>query len=583
VSIAITGKERAARVKFRVMSGSVSLWVETLRAERKARGLSQASLAAAAGLAEESVTSYEAGRRRPSRRALLRLGEALNLPRERLNGLLAEAGFDPEPAGVLEELKGLRVPLEELRAELATYSWPCLVMNDFFEIVAWNEAANTFAELDFGRDLPAKPQRQLLRMAATPHFRARLVNWDEVISVMLSMYRFERVDVEHPDTAALYFRALVEELSQADPGLFGYVVGLWQSAKPWPDGSRICFPVSWRTGDGVPLAINCISGPWSDFDAEFAFDWHPADAATWTWLESNSHVRQTADYPGPAAEPHTGAAWNDLLRATREGVRMSRRQVAQSVGTISKDTVYSYERGTRRPTRASLLTLTRAMQLDGATTNLILAAAGMDPEPSDWSLFLSGQPERTTTGRYTSHGIRRTWAQMQAEIANHDWPCLIVNDRCEVMCANDAASRITGIDFLATPPGAARNLVVYVTGGTFRRSVVNWSEVATAVLPGSLEPYFRGRGTGEKAPYFHSVIDEVRRHNEASLRELLDLWQATPRRRLTARITFPMTWDEGGTTLRFNCVIAPWNAYDPAWAIDWHPADAVTWEWLSGR
>jgi hypothetical protein len=40
----------------------------------------------------------------------------------------------------------------------------------------------------------------------------------------------------------------------------------------------------WRHADGTDLAFNVIISLWDSRVPSRVFDWHPADAATWTWL-----------------------------------------------------------------------------------------------------------------------------------------------------------------------------------------------------------------------------------------------------------------------------------------------------------
>jgi transcriptional regulator with XRE-family HTH domain len=563
------------------------MWNDTVRLERRARGLSQARLAALASLSPDAVASYELGRRRPSRDNLSRIVDALGLDDEAAARLLVSAGLDPAPTGKLRVIAARRVPHAELRAELASYPWPCLVLNEHFEVVGWNQAANTQAELDFGSELRDQSARNLLRMACSPHFRRRLVNWDEVMSIMVGMYKYDMMDVLQPENGSPYFNTLVNQLLTEAPEIFPHLIELWQNAPPWPDGTRITFQAHWQAGDGTALTFNCQTGAWSDFDAASAFDWHPADPATCEWMASRMPLRWEA--PGPTGasrveenEPRPGladVAWNELLRGAREGCGLTRSELAARAEAVTEATIYSYETGRRHPSRESLLALTRGMELDGATTNLILVAAGMEPEPSDWSLFLSGLPVRASEKRYRRRVSHRSWPEIQGEIAAHPWPCLVVNGHCEVVCANPAVQLITGID-LNERRGPRRNLVSLITGATFRQNVENWGEVATAVLPGSLTPYFLGEGNGAAASYFHRLVEDIRGRDAAVLHTLLGLWRAAPRRRLTARVTFPLTWRAETGTLHFDCTLAPWNEYDPGWAIDWHPADAATWRHL---
>lgn len=66
-----------------------------LRSLRERQGVSQSKLAERAEFDHSYVSRLESGARMPAREAVDRLGEALNLERPQLDGLLAAAGFLP--------------------------------------------------------------------------------------------------------------------------------------------------------------------------------------------------------------------------------------------------------------------------------------------------------------------------------------------------------------------------------------------------------------------------------------------------------------------------------------------------------
>lgn len=264
-------------------------WNELLRQAREAAGLSRRELAELTAasrhpVSEETVYSYEAGRRTPTLHTLLTLTRAMKLDGAATNAVLEDAGFDPEPSPWMTRGGVRHRPLDELQAELATYRWPCLALNERFEIIGWNPLANRVAELDFGQDLPEQHQRNLLRIAAMPHFRERVRNWDAVVAVMVGMYKGHHMGSEELGEGSPYFQAIVNDVVKLAPGLMPRLLNLWQSTPPRPPSARITWPVQWRASDGTELAFNCIITAWDDFDAVAANDWHPADARTWAWL-----------------------------------------------------------------------------------------------------------------------------------------------------------------------------------------------------------------------------------------------------------------------------------------------------------
>lgn len=267
-------------------------WNELLRKEREASGLSRRALAELSGVSEDTIASYEYGRRAPRRDTILKLTRAMNLDGAATNAILEDAGLDLEISPWLRRAALRHRPLSELTVEIASYPWPALALNERFEIVAWNALANAVAELDFGRDLPEPSQRNLLRIAAMPHFRERVLNWEQVVAVMVGMYKGHHMGSEELGEGSPYFQAIVDDIARQDAAappqdqVMPRLLSLWLETPPRAPSSRITWPVRWRASDGTKLAFNCLITTWDDFDAVSANDWNPADAQTWAWLES---------------------------------------------------------------------------------------------------------------------------------------------------------------------------------------------------------------------------------------------------------------------------------------------------------
>lgn len=566
-------------------------WNEILRAARRQAGLSQPALAVAARCSPGTVQNAEYGRKRLSREALLRLIDALTLAPAARNAVLVGAGHDPAPAGRLAEIERRRRPLEELQAEVDGYAWPCLVMNERHEIACWNAAANAVAELDFARDLPLLRDRSLMRISTMAHFRARVQNWEQVISVLIAVLKANQTDIERPQEDSAYFMAMVAEIAQRHPDIFPTLIELWQRVEPRPDGGREGFPAIWRLFDGTVLRFVCLIRSWSDFDAAWSLDWHPADAATWTWLNTTvgapARPAAAALLSGgglPLIPRALGSNWRQLLRQEREATGLSRAELASRSG-VSQDMIYSLEArsGRRRPTRETLLQLTRAMELDGIATNAILEAAGVDPEPSEWALFLANEERRSPTRKYRpKNNPHRTRLDVQRAIAAHAWPCLVIDERCTLLCWNEAADRVFGEGYLDEAQTATRDTIVQLAlADRFRAATVNWEEVVAALIPSTLRP-FLGPAPAVGGGRLAAIVAAVRRLDAESRARLNAVWQDAPAGAPQTRVVFPLYWrTPDGAILSFTCLLSPWNAFDPAWALDWHPADAATWRWLN--
>ena len=562
-------------------------WNDWLRHAREVKGMSRRVLAEIAGVSEETIASYEYGRRAPTAETLRKLTDALQLGEAQAREILSGAGFPPQPVeGRLAPSRQRRRPPTSLQEEVATYTWPCLVLNGRYEILSWNAAAVRVAERDLLPAMPTPRERNLMRVAVDPHFRARSVNWEGIVGHLLGLIKHELPSLAAVADFNAYLATLVQEIATQYPTAFADLMRIWATATPHPDQRNIYYPV-WRTSTGTVLRFNTVATVWSDFDALFANDWHPADAATWQWLSGQlaSGLGSVALAPLLAPELDVDdTPWFTHLRAAREHAGMTRRDLGERAG-LAVSTIENVERGKVKPRRALILHMARAMQLPAERMNLILAAAGLEPEPSDWASFLAGQPARMYqhVGRAadTAQGMPPPMAELRRQIVAHPWPCLLVGAGCDIAGGNAALGRVLGVDVLRGEPRLPhRNLVRWFLSRELRDRVVNWHEAVTVLVPSTL----RQALSGDQVPaVLRPVVEGLEREEPGVLSSLRELWQAMPAPVLVSRVVFPLVWrHRDGTVLAFNIVVARWNAEHPGpyWVLDWHPADAVTWAWL---
>ena len=265
----------------------MATWYELVHQARRGTKLSRQALAELSGVSPETVYSYEHNRRSPSRENLIRLAEAMKLDSAATNQILEAAGLDPIPSAWLRKAVLQRRSLDDLPAELELYSWPCLAYNERFEIVGWNRAAVVVAELDFATALPQPHQRNLLRIGAMKHLRDRLLNWEEVLGILMGWYKnYHMGNEDLLGESSPYFQSILADIQQYDSEAFPLLMELWEHTPPRPHASRTVWKVDWKTGDGARLTFNCVNGDWDEFDAVAMNDWHPADCTTWEWLSA---------------------------------------------------------------------------------------------------------------------------------------------------------------------------------------------------------------------------------------------------------------------------------------------------------
>lgn len=156
-----------------------------LREWRAARRLSQLDLALEAGLSSRHLSYVETGKAQPSREAIERLAEALEMPLRERNELLVAAGYAPrygEAPLDAPSLTQVRRAVDLLLVQQEPY--PAFLVDRRWNILGANRAAarvNRFL-LD-GRD---SPHRNMIRHFFDPaDLRGAVANWNEVAAELI--------------------------------------------------------------------------------------------------------------------------------------------------------------------------------------------------------------------------------------------------------------------------------------------------------------------------------------------------------------------------------------------------------------
>jgi transcriptional regulator with XRE-family HTH domain len=164
---------------------------ELLRYWRDARGKSQLDLSLDSGLSQRHLSFIESGRSAPSRRALLDIAQALDIPLRERNSLMVSAGYAPifaESEWSAPEMQSLTKALERVLRQHEPY--PAVVMDRYWHVVMRNESGPRF--FNHFIDLEAqKPPRNLLHLIFDPKgLRPFITNWSEVAASLLQrVYR----------------------------------------------------------------------------------------------------------------------------------------------------------------------------------------------------------------------------------------------------------------------------------------------------------------------------------------------------------------------------------------------------------
>ena len=175
-----------------------------IRAWRQVRGLSQFELASRAGFSVRHVSFVETGRSRPSREAVLALGEVLDLSLRERNRLLEAAGF----AHVFGETP---LSAEEMTHVLSMFQfildrhlpYAAVAVDRYWNCLLSNRAASQFFSMLVSPELTAAPNN-VLRLTFHPEGSRRwIVNWPEVERHLLHRVELELSAAEEPLGAAL--------------------------------------------------------------------------------------------------------------------------------------------------------------------------------------------------------------------------------------------------------------------------------------------------------------------------------------------------------------------------------------------
>jgi transcriptional regulator with XRE-family HTH domain len=190
---------------------------------RHSRGVSQLSLALAAGISARHLSFVETGRARPGRDVLLRLGEALELTDDELGDLLASGGFIPSQTAVraasgmqlarqFDSIQSLLAGLEPVPAALIDPHWDVLVPNAAYVRIL-RALAGGAAYPRGPLQLTDMPRPNRLRELVNPGVRRALENWPDLVAGILS-----RVRAEVRVSADSVLQALLEEV-MSSPGV----------------------------------------------------------------------------------------------------------------------------------------------------------------------------------------------------------------------------------------------------------------------------------------------------------------------------------------------------------------------------
>lgn len=276
---------------------------EAIGAYRQLARLSRTRLGELAGMSPATIAAYESGRRSPSREAILALCKVLYVDGYAINRFLREAGFEEEPGDWARWICGeapATIYREHTRlgavggraifAETDRQPFPSLILDNGCHVVHANPLAQRLVDLRAYPPIGSRPGPHLLQLMVSDDFQESIGNWEEAAGVFLPGRLEHLVLGGERETSTGSLLGLSRQLAPR------YRRGLERLASVWarsPDFTSLRRPgvqVSWTTPQGDELLFNCTASGITPADPYMALDFHPANAATFAWLEEDSRL-----------------------------------------------------------------------------------------------------------------------------------------------------------------------------------------------------------------------------------------------------------------------------------------------------
>jgi transcriptional regulator with XRE-family HTH domain len=263
-------------------------WQHRIRTARRELGLSQQALGALAHLSVETIRAYEGRRRNPTRAHLEAIIDALGLPQHIANEVLVAAGYASRPGQFpLEQFESYYFRAHELQNYVDERPWPDFVLNQTLELVAANRAIQALWGIQLATELAtrSRPQLNMLAVASQHHFADRVVNWLEVVSVIVAVFKGRPRGAESLDEPNTYFGEVLAEFAKGDPAFLPALANIWEKVPGREAKCNWTYPVVWSDAEFGEMRFLGVVSTASEPDA-FAFNsWIPVDADTWCVLE----------------------------------------------------------------------------------------------------------------------------------------------------------------------------------------------------------------------------------------------------------------------------------------------------------
>ena len=167
---------------------------EIMRFWRDRRSVSQLDLGLEANVSQRHISFVESGRSVPSRKLLISISDALNIPFRERNLLLLAVGYAPvyrEPALDDAPMEFLNVAIETMLRNHEPH--PAFLLDRYWNVLRTNAAAPTFFNLFVDLESWPRPRNLLELMFDPKGLRPFVENWKEFAAGLLLRVRREAV------------------------------------------------------------------------------------------------------------------------------------------------------------------------------------------------------------------------------------------------------------------------------------------------------------------------------------------------------------------------------------------------------
>jgi hypothetical protein len=232
------------------------------------------------------VKAYEMGLRHPSRHLLAALLDALKMDRAARDEVFESAGFAAIGAQIGPAIQpGYRYTVTEAQEYVNSLRWPAFMVDDLMRVVVANRPVQALWGVEIDQEMPDVNERNMLRFCSDPRFASRLANWDELVSVGISIFKGHHLGAESLDAPSSFFQQILNDLTQGDAQYVARFFKIFESVEPAKAKVRWGYRVLWDEPDVGDLEFQCIITEANEPRGHTFNDWIPANAETWQRLD----------------------------------------------------------------------------------------------------------------------------------------------------------------------------------------------------------------------------------------------------------------------------------------------------------